>query len=139
MATVTCVRCGCQVAFERADVVGTGYRCDACTLYAQREAADGIDDLSDHLPAGDREELLRRKTRIVRWGTTALVLAIGGPAVAVGMTWGVLYGLAAGFGMAQLLSNPVALVGESIADVVRFRRSHRGLPAARVRALPPRV
>ena len=48
------------MAPHRADIVGTGYRCEACSLAAQLAAANGELDLCDNLTVGDRARIARR-------------------------------------------------------------------------------
>jgi len=139
MSTVTCIRCGGEVAFERADVVGNGYRCAPCTLLAETEAAHGIDAIADHLTPAEREDNARAQVRTLRndaartVAVTAGALAIGGLGVTVHVP--ILAGLGFGLGIRAAVAS-VAQVFVFLRGKRRMRRDDHGLPAARLRALP---
>ena len=89
--TVVCVRCNATVPAARADVVGTGYRCDQCSL--QAEVTEGADATTDHVEPAERERLAKQgKTKFMAaMGIAGTILAtptligyaVGGPLFAV--------------------------------------------------------
>lgn len=135
-ATVECVRCGRSIAIGLADVVGTGYRCEACGVATELAAADGIAD-PDHETAQERVE----KLRSARWSFRALLIATVvltvGPAVGVGLAAGWAAGVFAGVFAAGCF-NGGALVVEQYQNMRARQRGVSALPEATLRRrLPP--
>ena len=96
MAEVTCVGCGKLVPMTQADIVGLGYRCNACSFAAeQAEERDGIPDVGDHIDIRERDKLAREGKRLFVGSMVGAGIVIAGPAVAAGILWGGLAALGA--------------------------------------------
>ena len=91
MAEVVCVRCGGTVPAARADIVGTGYRCDTCSV--QAEVTEGVDAVTDHIDPAERQRLASQGKQkffaAVAMAATVLAIpsvvgyAVGGPLFAL--------------------------------------------------------
>ena len=133
---VDCVRCGASISLDQADIVGTGYRCNACTMRAQIDAQnEGVADTSDDLDPVHRAQLARVAKRRTRLGVGLLGLLLAPLAVAVSVT---------GISLASALVAMVGLYysGTAIDMIITGRENQRrygghALPAAKVRLLPP--
>jgi hypothetical protein len=71
---VTCVVCATQLPMAKADVVGLGYRCPACTAQAQiRELQTGTTSASADLSESDRAAMRAHAQQMI-WGGVGLTL-----------------------------------------------------------------
>jgi len=74
---VTCLACGVKLPLSKADVVGLGYRCLACTEKAELAALTaGASDVAVNLSAGDRKALRRAGWKLIAPGVLAIVAGI---------------------------------------------------------------
>jgi len=76
---VTCIACGRRLRIARADIVGLGYRCGACTAKAQIAELDrGEADVTANLTPSDQARLPRLLTgpQLILLGIGCLVLAV---------------------------------------------------------------
>lgn len=71
---VTCVTCGSKLPVARADVVGQGYRCPACSAKAEIAAlTGGPSDVSANLSASDRKALRLSGWKLIGPGVLAII------------------------------------------------------------------
>jgi len=76
---VTCVTCHATLPQAKADVVGLGYRCPACTATAElSKLTGGRSDIDANLTSGDRGAL-----RAFGWKAIGLGVALVGGGLAV--------------------------------------------------------
>ena len=73
---VTCVACGNKLPVAKADIVGQGYRCAACTGKAQLAALTGGSDVDANLSASDRKDLRNAGLKMILPGVGLLVAGI---------------------------------------------------------------
>ena len=75
---VTCIACGRQLRLSRADIVGLGYRCGACTAKAQIAELDGSADVAANLTSEEQTRLPKLMTgrQLIWLGIGCLVLAV---------------------------------------------------------------
>ncbi len=91
---VACARCGMYVAIGAADVVGNGYRCEACSLGAALDVAD------DGAP--DRADIGWHGAGNASWATISLGVVILLLLFVLGGEAGVCLGLLAASAVASL-------------------------------------
>jgi len=132
--TVTCVRCARTFAPGEVDIVGTGYRCQACSVAAELAAAHGVADVGDNLDLATRQSLATR----ARWqiagglvGTAALFAPAVLATLAMGLGgWTVVLALIAFYAMTLTLGQ----FGDGL-DKWRRYGHVPALPTATVRLL----
>ena len=135
--TVTCVRCGRAFPPAEVDIVGTGYRCQACSVAAQLAAAHGQADVGDNLDLATRQQLAQR----ARWQMVGGLVGTAGlfaPAVlatlAMGLGgWTVVLSLIAFYAMTLTLGQ----FGDGLDKWRRYGHVPQ-LPVATVRLLRER-
>lgn len=136
MPDVSCVRCGRTLPIERTDVVGTGYRCEACSVQALVAAADGEPDVGDNLDIATRTRLALRGKRTVIGGVVLGAAAFAIPAIAVGWTGGLWMGvIAGGVGLYLAWTAVGSAVDIGWASWRQFGRTP-ALPTAKLKRLP---
>ena len=127
MGDVTCVRCGAVVPIERADVVGTGYRCDNCSASVHGEQAE----VEDNVPPGERERLAKQGKRKFVGTLAASSTLVGIPAIVAFALTGPFGAAVAGLFGAYVGSSVFSAYGEqAYSQWRRYRKP--ALPPARV-------
>jgi hypothetical protein len=135
--TVTCVRCGRPIRLQDSDVVGLGYRCNACSIQAELEEANGRPDLADNLGAADRARLARRGQHTASVGVLLIGLGLVVPAAVAlaSVPAAIRIGI---FTFKYVISLGALATGLGVGQYLYFRDRTPALPAARARRrLPP--
>jgi hypothetical protein len=135
---VNCVRCAGTFRLHEVDIVGTGYRCQTCSVAAALAAAHGVADVGDNLDLATRHSLARR-ARLQMFGGLFGTAGLFAPAVlatlAMGLGgWTVVLTLIAFYAMTITLG--------TFGDGLEKWRRYAGVPAlptATVRLLRARA
>ena len=73
---VACVICRAMAPLAKADVVGMGYRCQACSHEAELAILTGGGDAASHFSAAERKGLSRSGLTLVVMGALVMLLGV---------------------------------------------------------------